>query len=100
MEEERKETIVENQGDNTTKQTEQTKKKSKIRMILVIVFIAIFAIVSYIQVRGSYLEYLELGENYVQVFWTNLIYGYAIMAINFVVLFVMIYMTNRGIKKD
>lgn len=68
-------------------------------MILVIVFIAIFAIVSYIQVRGSYLEYLELGENYLDVFYTNLIYRYAIMAINFVILFFAIFMTNRGIKK-
>ena len=100
MEEERKETIVENQeNDKKAEQAVQPKKKSKIRMILVLVFIAVFAIVSYIQVRGSYLEYLELGENYVQVFWTNLIYRYAIMAINFVVLFFMIYMTNRGIKK-
>ena len=68
-------------------------------MILVIVFILIFAITSYIQVRGSYLEYLELGENYLDVFYTNLRYGYTIMAINFVILFFVIYMTNRGIKK-
>ena len=86
--------------ENTDTQVEtKTKKKSKIRMILVIVFIAIFAIVSYIQVRGSYLEYLELGENYLDVFYTNLIYRYAIMAINFVILFFAIFMTNRGIKK-
>ena len=78
---------------------EKIKKKSKVRMILVILFILIFAIISYIKVRGSYLEYLELGQNYVQVFWTNLIYQYAIMAINFVFLFFIIYMTNRGIKK-
>ena len=68
-------------------------------MILVIAFILIFAIMSYIQVRGSYLEYLELGENYLDVFYTNLIYRYALMAINFVILFFVIYMTNRGIKK-
>ena len=97
MEEEKKEAMQEN--ENTTNQPEKTKKKSKIRMILVIVFILIFAITSYIQVRGSYLEYLELGENYLDVFYTNLRYGYTIMAINFVILFFVIYMTNRGIKK-
>ena len=91
------ENILENEKDN--KQPQKTKKKSKVRMILVILFILVFAITSYIQVRGSYLEYLELGENYLEVFYTNLIYRYAIMAINFVFLFFVIYMTNRGIKK-
>ena len=90
------ENIVKDENVNTE---EKPKKKSKIRMILVIAFIILFAIVTYIQARGSYLEYLELGENYVQVFWTNIIYRYVLMAINFVVLFFVIYMTNRGIKK-
>ena len=97
MEEEKKE--VEQEKVKTSKQPGKTKKKSKIRMILVIAFILIFAIISYIQIRGSYLEYLELGENYLEVFYTNLIYRYALMTINFVILFIVIYMTNRGIKK-
>ena len=108
MEEERKKAVVENenptkqdinQEEQETNQPKKTKKKSKIRMILVILFILIFAITSYIQVRGSYLEYLELGEKYLDVFYTNIIYRYALMAINFVILFFVIYMTNRGIKK-
>lgn len=85
--------------EEKTPNAENKKKKSKVRMILVILFILIFAITSYIQIRGSYLEYLELGENYLEVFYTNLVYRYAIMAINFVLLFFIIYMTNRGIKK-
>ena len=97
MEEERKENSQETENRNI--RTERPKKKSKIRMILVLAFIALFAIISYIQARGSYLEYLELGQNYVQVYWTNIIYRYAIMAINFVALFIIILMTNRGIKK-
>ncbi len=68
-------------------------------MIAVIIFIVLFAMVSYIQVRGSYLEYQELGQKYVEVFNTNLIYRYSIMGINFIVLFSAIYFTNRGIKK-
>ena len=101
MEEERKKDVVKNENPikQDINQPEKTNKKSKIRMILVIAFILIFAIMSYIQVRGSYLEYLELGENYLDVFYTNLIYRYALMAINFVILFFVIYMTNRGIKK-
>ena len=94
MEEENKNNIEENTNTQV-----KPKKKSKIRMILVIVFILLFAIITYIQTRGSYLEYLELGEKYLDVFYTNIIYRYLIMAINFVFLFFVIYMTNRGIKK-
>ena len=84
-----------------TKETKAKNKKenSKIRMVLVILFILIFAAISYIQLRGSYLEYLELGEKYIDIFYTNLSYKYSIMAINFVFLYFVIYMTNRGIKK-
>ncbi len=75
------------------------KKNNKLRMILVILFIFLFAVTSYVFVRGNYLEYLELGEKYTNVFLTNLKYRYAIMTINFAVLYVMLYFTNRGIKK-
>ena len=85
--------------ENVKVQTKPKVKKSKIRMFAVILFILIFSAVSYIQLRGSYLEYLELGQNYIDVFRTNLMYKYTIMAINFVVLFLIIYFTNRGIKK-
>ena len=74
-------------------------KSSKLRMIVVILFLIVFAIVSYISLRGSYLEYLELGTKYTSVFYTNLTYRYGIMAINFIVLYLILYLTNRGIKK-
>ena len=75
------------------------KKNSKTRMLLVILFLLIFTIISYIQLRGSYLEYLELGESYTDIFKTNMTYKYTIMVVNFVVLYIMLYFTNRGIKK-
>ena len=75
------------------------KEKSKTRKWLVILFLILYALINYIQLRGSYLEYMELGEQYINVFKTNLIYRYSIMAVNFVILYFIIYMTNRGIKK-
>ena len=90
----------ENQENVKTEEKELKKKKnSKIRMLLVILFLIIFAIISYVQLRGSYLEYLELGESYTNIFKTNITYRYTIMAVNFVALYVVIYLTNRGIKK-
>ena len=95
---EKQETIMDTANTKDTRK-EEPKKKSKLRMILVILFVLIFAGVSYVGLRGSYLEYKELGEKYLKIFYTNLIYKYSIMAINFVFLYFVIYFTNRGIKK-
>lgn len=81
------------------KQEKKQNKKMKTRVILVLLFIALFSVISYISLRGSYLEYKELGENYTEVFFTNLKYKYTIFGINFIALYFIIYMTNRGIKK-
>lgn len=100
-----------NNKDNNTVKTEEfftgkdnkkatmQKKKSKSRMIFVIIFLLLFGLVSYITLRGSYLEYLELGEKYTSIFYTNLTYKYGIMTINFVFLYFIIYFTNTGIRK-
>ena len=86
-------------NEKANNKKEQKRKNSKLRMMLVILFLLVFSGVSYVQLRGSYLEYLELGSQYVDIFKTNLIYRYSIMAINFVFLYIVIYFTNRGIKK-
>lgn len=96
--ERKQETIMDTANTKETRNRNK-KEKSKTRMILVILFLVIFAGISYIQLRGSFLEYQELGEQYVNIFYTNMIYQYSIMAINFVVLYFIIYFTNRGIKK-
>ena len=90
---------IENSALKENNLKKEAKGKSKLRMILVIIFILIFLIVTFIILRGSYLEYKELGEAYVNEFFTNLKYQYGIMAINFVFLYIVMYFTNRGIKK-
>lgn len=75
------------------------KNKNKARMIIVLVFILAFTIITYINLRGTYLQYKELGENYVEAFFTNLSYKYIIFGINFIILYILMYFTNRGIKK-
>ncbi len=74
--------------------------KKNIRKILVILFMIILALSIYIATKGSYLEYKELGENYLEIFKTNTIYKYSIMIINFVITFIIMYFSNRGIKKS
>lgn len=77
----------------------EKKKLNKIKNILVIAFIAIYLICTYVTLRGQYLECLELGEQYVQNFWTNIKYKYSIMGISFVVISICMFITNIGIKK-
>ena len=75
------------------------KKKSKTRMILVLLFVLLFIIASAISLRGNYLQYKELGDNYLQKYLTELNYELIIFAVNFVFLYIVLYLTNRGIKK-
>ena len=71
----------------------------KMRAVIVIAFIAIYIFATYVSLRGQYLEYLELGEQYVEKFLIDIKYKYSIMGISFVILSVILYLTNRGIKK-
>ena len=79
--------------------TSKFRISKKMRAIIVIVFIAIYALGTYVSLRGQYLEYVELGEQYVQKFFTDIKYKYSIMGISFVLLSIIFYFTNRGIKK-
>ena len=72
--------------------------KKNVRRILVMLFVIIVAICMYVSDRGSYLEYKELGENYLPIFKTNMLYKYAIMAVNFIVIYIIMYVENKGIK--
>lgn len=96
--EKKQETIMDTANTKETR-NKNKKEKSKTRMILVILFLLVLAGISYIQLRGSFLEYQELGEQYISIFYTNMFYRYTIMAIHFLVLYFVIYLTNRGIKK-
>jgi len=95
---EKQETIMDTANTKETRNRNK-KDKNKTRMILVILFLLLFGVISYIQLRGSFLEYQELGKQYSDIFYTNIVYKYSIMAINFIVLYLIVYFTNRGIKK-
>lgn len=74
-------------------------KNNKKRVIIVISFIILFAIYLTINIRGKYLQTLEIGQDYVSVFSQNLKYKIAIVAINFIILYFATYITNRFIKR-
>lgn len=79
---------------------EKTKKKSKFnRRRVVLIVLAIALVVAYVVIRGNYLEMKEIGTEYVNVFWRNLIYNFIIFAINFVIIFFSFYIANKQLKK-
>ena len=64
----------------------------KTRTILVAIFVFLFIIISYIFLRGSYLEYKELGEVYLKEFIINCQIKYIAMATIFIFLYIVIYL--------
>ena len=77
----------------------EKKKIFTIRRILVILFLVVFAIIAYINFRGSYLEYKELGESYLHTFLTKQKYQCSVMGINFILIYFIMYFAGRSIKK-
>ena len=82
-------------ADRTQK---NVNKKGKTRMYIVLLFILLVAIVVYIVYRGEYLEILEIGEEYLSIFWQNVNYTAITFGINFVLLFFIIYINNYRLK--
>lgn len=72
-------------------------KKSKKRIFIVLLFVAIIAIALTIMFRSAYLEKLEIGEQYISVFWTNFQYKTISLVTTFVLIFAAIYSTNKRI---
>lgn len=52
-----------------------------------------------INLRGEYLQTLEIGENYLNVFWQNTKYKLGIGLLNFLILYIATYITTRFIKR-
>ena len=79
------------------------KTKNKKRVILVISFLILLAIYTVISLRGEYLKTLGIGQEYIGVFEQNLKYKLGMILANFVVLYILTYITtkfiHRGLRK-
>ena len=75
------------------------KKKSTLKIIVVLLFIILVALGMYMSYRTDYLQTLEIGEEYLDVFYTNMQYKYKIMIFNFILFFCIIFFENILIKK-
>ena len=77
----------------------EKKKVLTIRRILVIIFLLVASIIAYINFRGSYLEYQELGENFLKTFLTKQKIFYSIMSVNLIMIYIIMYFAGSRIKK-
>ena len=96
------ETKVENNEKietNNNNKTVKVKRTTRKRTIIVLAFLVVALIALYVYVRGSYLEFKAIGENYIPVFWRNITYTFITFAINFIFLYSAFYFTNRTLKK-
>lgn len=84
---------------NTEEKTNKIKKISKTRFFIVLIVAIITFIVGYILFRGAYLETLEIGDSYINVFWKNIKYMSTTLLVNFIIIYCAIYITNTKIKK-
>ena len=76
----------------------ENNKKNKIKNIIVFIMISIIAIGVGINLRGEYLEIKEIGENYIDVFLTNLKYQYIMFFTIFISIFLIFSINTKIIK--
>ena len=86
--------------EEANKQIKQEKKVNyKKRVILVLIFLVLVSIFMFVKLRGEYLNILAIGENYIDAFTQTIKYQYLVMGANFIILFLLIYITTKFIKK-
>lgn len=87
-------------NQNTNSQTTKTVKikKAKKRNFVVILFFIVLAMSLFIMFKGAYLEKLEIGEQYVSVFWKNFQYKTISLITTFIIIFLAVYITNKRIS--
>ncbi len=78
--------------ETLTKEKQRQVKMNQLKRWVVLVSFILSVVIFYITYRGSYLETLEMGEQYLSIFWQNLSYQLFAFFINFFILFVLIYL--------
>ena len=67
-------------------------------MFVVLLFLVVISVGLFIMFRSAYLEKLEIGEQYVSVFWTNFQYKTISLVVTFIFIFTAMYITNKRIS--
>lgn len=100
MEEKNKDSKVEVAKAENNKKTKDSKKKTgKTRKLIVLLVILVFAAITGITLRAEYLNYLEIGEEYIPVLYQKIQNKYIVLGVTFVVVYIFTYILNKFIIK-
>ena len=72
------------------KTKEIVKKSNKTRKIIVLFVIVLFAIITGISLRAEYLNYLEIGEEYISVLYQKIKNKYIVIGVAFAITYVCV----------
>lgn len=75
------------------------KRFNCIRIIVVIVSLILYLLINYVVLRGEYLSIKGIDEQYLEIFKTNQKYKYTVAIVNFIITYIIVYLTNKGIKR-
>lgn len=76
------------------------EKKLISRRLIVILFFIIYALIILISSRSDYLQYKEIGEQYVSIFFKNLKTKYLVFLVAFCCSYVAIFVSNKVTRKS
>ena len=75
-------------------------KKIVTRRLVVIFFLIIYALIMIVATRSAYLNYKEIGEQYVSIFYKNLKTQFLVLGVSFLISYVTIYVSNVLLRKS
>lgn len=85
--------------EKDSKEIVTKKRKINIRRIVVFFVLTIFALTTFITNRAEYLKIKEIGQNYTSVFFTNFYMQLGMFIVSFSIVYLLIYINNKIIKK-
>jgi len=75
-------------------------KKIVTRRIIVIFFLIVYALIMLISTRSEYLQYKEIGEQYVSIFYKNIRTKYCVFGVSFLISYLCIYISHKFVRKS
>lgn len=75
-------------------------KKIVTRRLIVILFLIFYALAILVSTRSEYLQYKEIGDQYVSIFFRNLKTKYIVFFVAFIISYLMIFISNKIVNKS
>ena len=74
-------------------------KKIVSRRLIVIFFLIVYALIFLISTRSEYLQYKEIGQQYVSIFEKNIKTKYLFFFVSFIIAYIIIFISNKMVRK-